>query len=276
MSDLRRSKDELESKSSSLESRLSGLAGADKKHDLLDMELETAERRISELAAQASQLEERVKQEGWWMRHTDTKIKTFLYILYCINVFFCQNFTVESTERERGLKSNLEAMVRELESTLEREQERAEEFKSRLSESRSSASSLELELSAARGENSALQRRLEESSLEGERVSCQLAEVTGAAASNAASLTKRCESLQRMTSLLEADLERRRGQLAETEGRLRRLEREHEQYKVRAQSVLRRAKEEDDTEAADRAKRQEVAAIERMVQSLHEKIADLK
>ncbi len=82
-----------------METRLTGLAGADKKHDLLDMELETAERRISELSMQVRELREAAAKEA------------------------------EATERERGLRANLEAVVRELEATLEREQERAEDFK---------------------------------------------------------------------------------------------------------------------------------------------------
>ncbi len=99
LSELRKSKEDLETRASSLETRLTGLAGADKKHDLLDMELETAERRISELSTQVRELREAAAKEA------------------------------EATERERGLRANLEAVVRELETTLEREQERAEDFK---------------------------------------------------------------------------------------------------------------------------------------------------
>lgn len=150
-------------------------------------------------------------------------------------------------------------------------------------------------MSEARGENAALQRRLEETSGEAEKLSLQLAEVTGNAATNATSATKRNEALQKMVNLLEADLDRRQRQLKETEDRLSRLEKEHESYKVvrfmpnpkqhlatllvvqvRAQSVLRQSKEAEENEAAAKAKQQEVAALERLVQSLNEKIADLK
>ncbi len=45
---------------------------------------------------------------------------------------------------------------------------------------------------------------------------------------------------------------------------------------MRAHSVLRQAKDAEDVKAEARAKQQETAALERMVQSLNEKISDLK
>ncbi len=45
---------------------------------------------------------------------------------------------------------------------------------------------------------------------------------------------------------------------------------------MRAQSVLRQAKETEESKAATKAKQQEVSALERLVQSLNEKIEDLK
>ncbi len=64
MEELRKSRDELEAKANSLESRLSGLAGADKRQDLLRMELDTAEKRIDELSTQVRELEKKCREEG--------------------------------------------------------------------------------------------------------------------------------------------------------------------------------------------------------------------
>ena len=59
----------------------------------------------------------------------------------------------------------------------------------------------------------------------------------------------------------------------ELEGKATNLEQEFEQYKIRAQSVLKQVKEKD---SAIGEKAQELASLERVVQSLNAKIADLR
>ena len=71
-------------------------------------------------------------------------------------------------------------------------------FQSKLSESRSIVSSLEVTISELRGESQALQQRVEKLSNENMRVSCEMSEVSGSAASNMQALTKRNEALQKM------------------------------------------------------------------------------
>lgn len=59
----------------------------------------------------------------------------------------------------------------------------------------------------------------------------------------------------------------------ELEGKAANLEQEFEQYKIRAQSVLKQVKEKD---SAIGEKAQELASLERVVQNLNAKIADLR
>ena len=59
----------------------------------------------------------------------------------------------------------------------------------------------------------------------------------------------------------------------ELEGKASNLEQEFEQYKIRAQSVLKQVKEKD---SAIGEKAQELASLERVVQNLNAKIADLR
>jgi chromosome segregation ATPase len=73
--------------------------------------------------------------------------------------------------------------------------------------------------------------------------------------------------------LLETELDRKKKTLLETEEKLSALEKEHEGYKVRAQSVLRQAKE---TDTKLGSKSQELMTLERMVQSLNEKIESMR
>ena len=109
-----------------------------------------------------------------------------------------------------------------------------------------------------------LQQETERCKLEKEKLSCELAEISGRNLNNEAGLKSRNESLQKMVHLLESQLEREKGKL---EG----IEKEFESYKVRAQSVLRKEKE-----SVVGAKAQEVAALERLTQSLNEKITGLR
>ena len=59
----------------------------------------------------------------------------------------------------------------------------------------------------------------------------------------------------------------------ELEAKATNLEQEFEQYKIRAQSVLKQVKEKD---SAIGEKAQELASLERVVQNLNAKIADLR
>ena len=100
--------------------------------------------------------------------------------------------------------------------------------------------------------------------LEKEKLSCELAEMSGSALNNEQSLKSRNESLGKMVHLLESHLEREKEKLAG-------MEKEFESYKVRAQSVLRKEKE-----SVAGAKAQEVAVLERLTQSLNEKITEIR
>ena len=70
---------------------------------------------------------------------------------------------------------------------------------------------------------------------------------------------------------MEADLNRKDVRLKEAEDKLAHVEKDYEGYKVRAQSVLKQAKDMD-TKLGTRS--QEVLSLERTVQSLNEKLVD--
>ncbi len=74
-------------------------------------------------------------------------------------------------------------------------------------------------------------------------------------------------------TLLETDLGRKAKSYEEVQEKLASVEKEFESYKVRAQSVLKQSKEQD---TAIGAKAQELATLERMNQSLNEKIGNMK
>ncbi len=132
---------------------------------------------------------------------------------------------------------------------------------------------------------------------EKERLGCQVADVSGNAAANATAMATRNEALQKMVinslarlksalntnralqvRLLETDLDRKKRDLSGTEERLSSLEKEYEGYKVRAASVLRKAKEESRDGDAERqaGKEAEIKALEREVDALNQKILDMR
>jgi chromosome segregation ATPase len=104
-------------------------------------------------------------------------------------------------------------------------------------------------------------------------LSCQLAEISGTAVASEKTLQSRNESLQKMVHLLEAELDRKNETKEDLEKKLTIVESEFDSYKIRAQSVLRQANEKD---TAIGAKALELASLERVVQSLNEKISDMR
>lgn len=190
-------------------------------------------------------------------------------------------------------------MVKDLEHSLAKESERAEDFKAKLSQSREEVSRLELSLSEANGEMASIQKKLESINALNEDLTCQLADLSGNAASKTETLTKRNESLQKMVrprcrsgfsflpsfvlsffsffilpqmQLLETDKGRRERQISELEAKLSQTCQEYESYKVRAQNILKQSKESE----VEKKQQSEILTLERTVECLNERINDLK
>ena len=71
-------------------------------------------------------------------------------------------------------------------------------LQTKLNDSRAAVSDLEIKMSESKGELSSMSKRLETLSTDNEKLTFQLAEMSGTAANNAQTLTKRNESLQKM------------------------------------------------------------------------------
>jgi len=164
---------------------------------------------------------------------------------------------------EMNMRQNRDLQLNELEQTLAKESQRATDLKDQLTEIRGTLDCLQQENSSKSEEVLNLQKESERCKLEKEKLSCELAEISGRNLNNEQSLKSRNESLEKMVHLLESQLER-------TKEKLEAIEKEFESYKIRAQSVLRKEKE-----SVVGAKAQEVAALERLTQSLNEKITEL-
>lgn len=142
-----------------------------------------------------------------------------------------------------------------------------------MDESREVCSGLQKSSEESRGQWEAINGEVEELRSQNEKLSCQLSEMSGSALQSQTSLKARNESLQKMVHLLQTDLDRIKASLAESDSKRLEMEQDFDSYKVRAQSVLRQAKEKD---SAIGAKTQEVKSLERVVQTLNEKISDMR
>ena len=146
-------------------------------------------------------------------------------------------------------------------------------FQSELNEAKTSAAELQEQMEEMKGRGQTASQELVSLRNQNEKLSCQLSELSSENLQGQKTLKSRNESLSKMVSLLETDLDRKKSQLEDIEAQRNSLEQEFESYKVRAASVLRQAKEKDSTIGA---KTQEVAGLERLVQALNEKITDMR
>lgn len=142
-----------------------------------------------------------------------------------------------------------------------------------MTDARNTLSSTELASSESKCEFEALVKEMGKLRSDNDKLISELAEISGSAVHAEKTLKSRNESLQKMVHLLESDLDRKKVTIEELEAKLGVIEQEFDSYKIRAQSVLRQAKEKDTTIGA---KAQELASLDRVIQSLNEKIADMR
>ena len=95
-------------------------------------------------------------------------------------------------------RKNRDNQIKEIEETLSKEIQRSGDLKIKLTESRSTISQNEIALVEGQAESNALKQELNVVRNEKERLSCQLADISGSAVASAQSFTSKNESLQKM------------------------------------------------------------------------------
>ena len=251
----------------SCKSKLDRLTGTEKRHDLLDLELEEAEARIKQLTV------------------SDEEAKNEIISLK------------EELSREIDVRKNRDDQIKEIEETLTKEEQRSEELKTKLSESRNVISQHEIGMVELQAEMDIIKKDLNIVRNEKDKLACQLADISGSAVSSAQAFTQKNESLQKMVSVLETDVCRKKSRIEELEERLATVEKDYDSYKVRAQSVLRQqqqpTKEETDSNDSQpnpdsnvvfssasiqdqlKEKVQEINSLERVIENLNQRITEI-
>ena len=131
-------------------------------------------------------------------------------------------------------------------------------FQTKFEQGRKEVSDLNVQLSTSLSEVSSLSKDLETVKSAKEKLSLELAEISGNALTQSQSQAERNDNLTKMVSALESEVARRKGQAAEAEGKLAAVEKEFHSYKVRAQNVLRQKETSGGGDSNQSQKSQEV------------------
>jgi len=170
--------------------------------------------------------------------------------------------------------ASLKLQVAQVEESLGKERERADHANQVLTATRSSLATAESELLRARSEAEEAETRWQESVRTSEVLQGQLADAVQDAERASGGERLRVQQLQRQVAALEASNSATAQQLSEREGEAERLSKEFDNYKLRAQSVLKQSKDQQvEREAAK--KQEELFAMEKLNDALNEKLKTL-
>jgi len=170
--------------------------------------------------------------------------------------------------------SSLRQQVVELEETLEKEQERGNRAQASLTSTRDHLNKVETDLMRGSAEVQDLKSKLEEAQSSLEQTKEELSEVLSRTEKSGGEERNKVSSLERQLNAMENRMQNKIAECREREEELERLRKEFESYKVRAQSVLKQAK--DNVNQEDRTKKKdEILAMEKMNDALQDKIRSL-
>ena len=113
------------------------------------------------------------------------------------------------------------------------------DFQTKFEQGRKELSDLNIQLSTSLSDLSSLSKELESVKSAKEKLSLELAEISGNALTQFQSQSERNDNLTKMVTTLESEVARRKGQVTEAEEKPASIEKEFQSYKVRAQNVLR-------------------------------------
>merc|ERR1719234_1005626 len=170
--------------------------------------------------------------------------------------------------------ASLKLQVAQVEESLGKERERADHANQLLAATRSSLATAESELMRVRSEVDEAGTRWQESVRTSEVLQGQLADAVQDAERASGGERLKVQQLQRQVAALEASNSATSQQLSEREVEAVRLSKEFDNYKLRAQSVLKQSKDQQvEREAAK--KQEELFAMEKLNDALNEKLKSL-
>ena len=176
----------------------------------------------------------------------------------------------ENTLIEETTKT-LKLQITQLEETLNNERDRAEAAHNNLTSTRNQLTSTEAELSRLRAEAGEFNIKYEKSVQQSEDLQAQLVESIQERDKSGSEKKNRISQLERQVSVLETSLHNKTETLGCKEQELMTVSKEFEQYKLRAQSVLKQTKEIVQDEES-RKRQEDIFALEKMNDALNDKL----
>ena len=176
-----------------------------------------------------------------------------------------ENFLIEETLQ------TLKLQVSQLEESLQGEQARADSAQQNLSSARLQLTQAEAELSRVKVEKDEMFLKNEKSIQSYEALQEQLASQVKSSDQTEFDRKNKVNQLERQISALENNLTSRSDNLELTEAELTRVTKEFENYKLRAQSVLKQSQEKGNEEQVKK-KQEEIFALEKMNDALNDKL----
>ena len=231
-------------------------------------ELTRAEEKVREVEGQCRALEVTLDQERRERRTLETSCKNNEELSSKLKEKMDENTMIGETVE------SLKLQVSQLEETLDREKDRADTAQSNLTSTRTQLTQVETEISRIKIEKDEIFLKYERSIQSTESLQEQLASNIQEKDKSGSEQINKIQQLERQISALETNLQLKNQNLEARDKELNQVNKEFENYKLRAQSVLKQSKEKDSEEVSKR-KQDDIFALEKMNDALNEKLKSL-
>ena len=168
----------------------------------------------------------------------------------------------------------LRLQITQLEAGLDREKDRADTAQANLTSTRGQLTQTEAALARLKTEQDELLIKYEKSVQGTEILQEQLANSIQASDKSGSDKENKIHQLERQISALESSVQIKSQNLESQESELSQVKKEFENYKLRAQSVLKQSKEKVNEEESSK-KKEDIFALEKMNDALNEKLKSL-
>ena len=166
---------------------------------------------------------------------------------------------------------SLRLQITQLEATLDREKDRADTAQANLTSTRGQLTQAEADLARVKIEQDEILIKYENSVQNAESLQEKLAKSIHASDKSGSDKEHKIHQLERQISALECSVHIKSKNLECTEAELSQVKKEFENYKLRAQSVLKQSKEKVNEEETNK-KKEDMFALEKMNDALNEKL----
>ena len=226
------------------------------------------EERAREAEGQLRSLEVTLEQERRERRSLETSCRTNEDLSTRLKEKVEENRMIGETVH------TLKLQITQLEETLDREKDRADSAQGNLTATRGQLTQTEAELARLNIEKDEIFCKYEKSIQSAESLQEQLATNIQATDKSGSDKENKIHQLERLISALESSVQTKSLALESKETELSQVNKEFENYKLRAQSVLKQSKEKVNEEEAKK-KQDDIIALDKMNDALNEKLKSL-